>query len=74
MWGCYHLVDQPKGMTFHSKCPWLKLAELTSKVETLERNLDALSSLDKIVNTLLQLDPTKINLILDIVKNIDQKV
>jgi hypothetical protein len=52
----------------------LKLAELTSKVETLERNLDALSSLDKIVNTLLQLDPTKINLILDIVKNIDQKV
>lgn len=52
----------------------LKLADLTTKVETLERNLDVLSNLDKIVNTLLQLDPTKINLILDIVKNIDQKV
>ena len=52
----------------------LRLADLTTKVDNLEKNLGALQNLDKIVNSLLQLDPTKINLILDIVKNIDQKV
>ena len=52
----------------------LRLADLTSKVDTLEKNLGALQNLDKIVNTLLQLDPSKINLILETVKNIDQKV
>ena len=47
----------------------LRLADLTTKVDNLEKNLGALQNLDKIVNSLLQLD-----LILDIVKNIDQKV
>ena len=52
----------------------LRLADLTTKVETLERQLSSLQNLDKIVNSLLQLDPTKIELILETVKNIDQKV
>ena len=52
----------------------LRLADLTTKVDNLEKNLGALQNLDKIVNSLLQLDLSKINLILDIVKNIDQKV
>ena len=52
----------------------LRLADLTTKVDNLEKNLGALQNLHKIVNTLLQLDPTKINTILETVKNIDQKV
>ena len=52
----------------------LRLADLTTKVDTLEKQLSSLQNLDKIVNSLLQLDPSKIDFILDTVKNIDQKV
>jgi len=52
----------------------LRLADLTTKVDNLEKQLSSLQNLDKIVNSLLHLDPTKINLILETVKNIDQKV
>jgi uncharacterized protein (DUF3084 family) len=52
----------------------LRLADITTKVDTLEKQLSSLQNLDKIVNSLLQLDPSKIDFILETVKSIDQKV
>ena len=64
--GLNSLVETVENNTIDLK---LRLADLN-----LEKNLGALQNLDKVINTLLHLDPAKINLILETVKNIDQKV
>lgn len=52
----------------------LHLADLTNRMETIEKHLGHLEHLDKIVTNLLQLDPSKIDKILEHVASVDSKI